>query len=140
MKTIIKTVLLSHPLVKLFAVFCGYCFWLLLASNQITTRTFKIPLMFYNTAAKELISSHPEVEITIKGQRKALHGVEQYSPSVHLDASTPTGVEQQVELSEGNILLPNSVNLVNYSPKSITIHKDARPDKPESNSNEKQGT
>ncbi|OGB97947.1 hypothetical protein A3F06_01715 [candidate division TM6 bacterium RIFCSPHIGHO2_12_FULL_36_22] len=124
MKVTIRNLLLSHPLLKVFAVFCGYCFWLLLATNQITTRTFKVPLLFYNLGKQERIVGPEHVEITIKGQRQALHEVEKYIPSIHLDAATTTEVDKELSLAHGDILLPNNVNLINYNPVTIKVHKE----------------
>ncbi|MBT4855718.1 hypothetical protein HOM50_02010 [bacterium] len=125
MKVTIRNLLLSHPLIKLFAVFCGYCFWLLLATNQITTRTFKIPLFFYNTQKKERIVAPETIEVTVKGKRDSLQSIEQYAPSIHLDAAQTDYTEKDVTLAEGDILLPNNVNLVNYAPSTVKIHKEA---------------
>ncbi len=124
MKVTLRNLLLSHPLLKVFAVFCGYCFWLLLATNQITTRTLKVPLLFYNLSKKEKIVAPEQVEITVKGQRQALHDVEKHIPSVHLDAATTTEADRELSLSDGDILLPNNVNLVNYNPVAIKVHKE----------------
>lgn len=81
----------------------------------------KVPVMFYNVPEGKEVNSLNEIMVTIKGKRSLLHEVDKHNPSVHLDASFSSDLEQEVSVSYGDILLPNSVNLVTYSPETIKI-------------------
>ena len=114
-------VLKNNHVLKCLALVFGYYLWLLLAQNQHVTRTFTVPLCFYNTR-DTLIKKAPEtIIVELVGKRSVLHALDTAALAAHINTQELVPGKQALSLTQEHLLLPVTVSVKSTQPANIVI-------------------
>jgi hypothetical protein len=119
--TINQLQLIQHPhITKIIALILGYCAWFAIAQYENIQATYQVPIYFYDTQ-NQVKSSHTSVTLIVSGKRSIVHELDSNPPSIHIDASSFTAGQHEINLNSQNLFLPDNIKLVNLIPSHISI-------------------
>lgn len=120
MIALLKHTIANNLTIKIFSLIIGYCLWSFLGNIFIQTRSVKVPVCFYNVPENKEISAQPElVAIQIQGKRADLKTCNDLA--LHVNAESLLLGEHKIAPCEEQLFLPKTVNLLHYSPCTISL-------------------
>lgn len=121
MNSRLATIALQNDLVhKVCALCIGVCLWSIISTLHNDTVTVTIPVVFHNTKAEQKINAPETITVAIKGTRSDLKSIDYKKLAVHLDQQKVLA-EGGVVIQADNLLLPNTVKVVHYTPMNFMI-------------------
>ena len=115
----LKTSHLNGLFLKCCSLIIGYTLWSIMSQPYAVQTTIMAPISFYNT--HEAVTVQPEsVKITVHGTRKELYKTA-LRVAVHCDGSVLQPGENKITVTPEQILLPETVTLLHYSPTHFTV-------------------
>lgn len=113
----------SHPLnnlsLKILALVFGYTLWKSMSEAHKVEVSMRAPISFYNEHG--LVIDCPEsVAVTLFAKR---HAISQLTRDIalHIDANTLEEGENSIAINEKNLLLPDTVKLLNCTPQRLLV-------------------
>lgn len=116
MELSIKNILLSNSFILLCSITIGYSLWLMLSQNQIIAQTITTPAVVYH---KQTVINQTPIIIHVEGSRTQLRTLNYQPPQITFYREEHP--ENLINITPHDILLPETVNLVDYAPKSISL-------------------
>lgn len=104
-----------------FALFFGIATWFIISQHRNETRTYTIPLCFYNRTQEQSIKAPETIEVTLTGKRHELVNIDSKNLSAHINAQTLKAGASRIQLSKQHLYLPSTIALKNYAPAPILI-------------------
>lgn len=125
MKLSLSNVRLTNFTINILAIILGILWWSLLSELHRCQRTITIPLCFYNTKQCTVIA--PElVTITLGGKKSHLRTVDAATVAAHINAATLPEHTSPLTLKQEYLLLPQTINLLSYSPSNLLVTVEKR--------------
>ncbi len=116
MEISIKSFLLSNSFMLLCSIIIGYSLWLMLSQTQILEQTIAMPVVVYN---QQTAIHQSKINTRIEGSRTQLRTLGYRPPQITFYREEHP--ENLINITPSDILLPETVSLVDYSPKSISL-------------------
>lgn len=121
-----KTIpLILHPhFTKIASFFIGYMLWAFIAQFQFTMTSQSIPICFYQNSDQSInrtIIAPDLVMISISGNRKDIYEFNSAESAIHVDISKYSDGDHEIQLSQENLFLPDSLKLIHLVPAHISI-------------------
>jgi len=117
----IKIGLLHNLNLKLFALIFGYAFWTILSQSHRTTTSIEVPICFYNKDETTTIQAPETITVELTGKRADLLGLDRENIGLHIDTISLASGPCALDVSERNLLLPNSISIVRSSPTNPVV-------------------
>jgi hypothetical protein len=108
-------------LLKGIALIIGYIFWYIFGASHAAVVTLSVPLCFYNMPAQTAIHAPESISIKVAGKRSDIRAVDREHLAIHIDASQLQKGNNLLNISKKELLLPNSIKLVQYFPSNPTV-------------------
>jgi len=118
---LIKKLLTTHLLLKIVCVLLAYGLWTSINKNRVVTRSFNVPLCFYNTKQGLSINAPEIITVTLQGQWEILRHIASEHLAAHINGDHLTQGDTPLAINATHLLLPESVKLVHYSPLPVII-------------------
>jgi hypothetical protein len=121
--------LLNVPLTKfsinLMSCLLGILWWSIASEAHKAYQTFTIPLCFYNME-KKMVQAPDTLSITLSGKKSQLRALNRSDVAAHINAAILPKKTSVLVLKKEHLLLPQTINLVSYSPSNplITVQSD----------------
>lgn len=112
----LKSILYSNYVTFACALILGYSLWLMLSHNQIIQEKVTIPVTVYKTKGE--IDVTTSLEAIIEGARHQLRSIYYHPPKVAIYRDERPG--NPIQIYADDILLPETLNVINYWPREIT--------------------
>ncbi len=113
------------------ALICGYGLWFTLAQKQLVQQTVRVPVAFYNLPKNYSIDGPETTRVKISGTRQQLYNLNPADLVTHIDLAninlsqtnldpanlnqnSPKIIEQEITLTNQQLLLPVHIRLVEY--------------------------
>lgn len=106
---------------KIIAVILGYTFWAIISTRQTTERWIEVPLCFFSVPDTLRIEAPEAVNIAFSGSRIDLANLDITQLAIHIDSRDLTPGNQNISLSEEQLLLPSCVKITHWSPSNLII-------------------
>ena len=116
------TAVIVHPnFTKFSALTLGYFIWFFSAHHQYITRSFTIPICFYQTQQRT-VQAPQETTITIAGHRSDIYRLKAQELAIHIDASSYPDGDHEILINSSNLFLPDTLKLVELVPSMISFN------------------
>lgn len=120
MQLSLQKILVNKNTLKITALLLGSLTWIILSSLHYHSLTITIPLCFYNHEQHEINKNIPdEIKVTLRGTRQSLRSIDYLTLAAHVDYQEYVQSQGTIKLTNKHLLLPNTVNVVNYKPLNI---------------------
>ncbi len=119
----IKTVLLGNAPLKVFSLILGYALWYIIGNAMSTTASLNVPLSFYNVPENTKVNAPESITIQIRGKRSLLRALDTDRLAIHINAQELNEETNSITLTNNMLLLPETINLVHYSPSNIVVER-----------------
>ena len=113
------------------ALICGYGLWITIAQNQTVQQTIRVPVAFYNLPKNYSVEGPETTKVKISGTRQVLYNLNPADLVTHIDlANTNLSqtnldsvslnqnrskiIEQDITLTNQQLLLPANIRLIEY--------------------------
>lgn len=110
-----------NRLLKVIALLIGYTFWYIFGGSHAAVAELSVPLCFYHVPADTHINAPESISVKLAGKRSDIRAVEHEHLAVHIDASRLQKGKNLLTITKQELLLPNSIKLVQYSPSNPTV-------------------
>ena len=117
MELSIKSILLSNSFVLLCSITIGYSLWLMLSQNQIIEQVVALPVIVYE---QQQVIHESAVNTRIEGSRTQLRLLGHRPPQITFYREEHP--ETQINIAQNDILLPETVSLIDYWPKHVMLN------------------
>lgn len=111
--------LLNNLSLNILAIVFGYTLWKSISEHQVINVTLQAPVSWYGTTGLT-VDAPEKISVTLQAKRDELYTLTK-TVAAHIDAATLHEGENPIKLNASHFILPESVKLVNCSPKQITI-------------------
>jgi YbbR domain-containing protein len=111
----------SNSIIKLISLGFGFCIWLIISQNQIVSITKKVPLCFYNQPQNCTVYAAETILISAFGPKKYLTQTFSSEYAIHLNLKNYQPGNHEIELSNHDLFLPQSVKLLQLKPTLLQI-------------------
>lgn len=108
-------------LLKIIALIIGYTFWYIFGGSHAAVVSLSVPLCFYHVPADTHINAPESISVKLAGKRTDIRAVEHEHLAVHIDASKLQKGKNLLKITKQELLLPNSIKLVQYSPSNPMV-------------------
>ena len=110
----------NHSL-KIIACIIGFTLWSLMSDLHYITKTFVVPVHFYNSE-NSIIQEAPEnVTVRLQGKKSDFRYLNFTTLAAHIDAKTLLQQTNLIHLTAEQLFLPQTIKLVSYKPLCLTI-------------------
>lgn len=116
----LKQSLNSNMFVKIVSLILGYYFWSISGTFFLATRSYNVPLCFYNVQDKK-IEAPETVKVYLKGTRNALSCMNPDTLGVHINAQNLKEGINICQIDNKNLMLAKSIAVVGYQPANLMI-------------------
>jgi hypothetical protein len=117
----VQKILLNSSSLKVGAVIIGFLSWTIASEFRYYYMAIDAPVVFYNTRLNQKMSAPETVAITLAARRVDMRHMQNEVVAVHIDARKLREGANRVDLSQKNLLLPRTINLVNYKPIQVSL-------------------
>ena len=121
MKISIKNALLNNVQIKTFSLIFGYITWSIISHSHADNAWVTAPVYFSHNETSLLITAPETVKIKLAGKRCDLRLLDTNTTAVHIDTRDLREGEQNIELSDRNLLLPDSIHVAGWAPTHIHV-------------------
>lgn len=121
MKLNLTKIVLGNLPLKVISVILGYAFWYAISAQHTGTMHVTIPLSFYNVEEKMHIDAPESLTVQLSGKKCALRNLDITQLAIHVNAESFTSGHNALIVSHENLLLPESIAMVNYWPADTSI-------------------
>lgn len=118
---LIKKLLITHLPLKIISLILAFGLWASLNKSQMISRSFTVPVCFFNTTHRLSIHAPETISITLKGPRDIMRMLGAERLAVHINSGDLSSGETPIALTGSHLLLPESVKLVHYSPLPVIV-------------------
>jgi len=122
MKAFLKSVLLNNVQLKLFSLVLGYIGWSIISQSHTDDVWIEVPICFSQTQQVARIKSPETVKVNLSGKRSDLRSLDTKTTAVHIDTRDLKNGEQNVALSEHQLLLPETVRVTGWAPTHVRVN------------------
>ncbi len=112
----------SRILFKTAPLFLGCLFWYVWGGMHCITRTFTIPVCFYNAPADTTITCPETVTVHLRARRSLVASIDRTELALHIDAKNMHTGPNKIEPNETRLLLPDGIKLVHCNPCNVVAH------------------
>jgi len=116
-----KTLLAHNSIVKVTSLGFGFCIWLIISQNQIVSITKIVPLSFYNQPKNCTVYAPETIAISAFGPKQHLVQTFTSEYAIHLNLGQYQTGNYEIELSNHDLFLPQSVKLLQLKPTLLQI-------------------
>lgn len=110
----------TNLMYKTLSLICGITFWLIWGQTAHTSRSFTVPLTFYNQ--QQLSLQAPEsIRVTLAGTRRDLQALDREQLTIPIDCSYLPPGDTIVNLTHQHLLLPDHLKVIYYEPSNIVV-------------------
>lgn len=113
----LKKIVFSNACMMICSVIIGYSLWFMLSQNQIIQDTIAVPTTIFN--ANNTVLHHTTTSVTVEGARFILKSIQYHPPRISI--YTDEHRESPFVITTSDILLPETLSIVDYWPKTITL-------------------
>lgn len=121
MKTFLKNVFLTNINLKILSLIFGYLTWSVIGHSHADNAWITVPVCFSGCETPLLVTAPETVRIHLAGKRCTLQDLDTNTAAVHIDTRDLREGEQNIELSDNFVLLPDSVHVIGWAPTHIQI-------------------
>lgn len=121
MQNLLKKILTNNVQLKLFSLILGYLCWSIVSQSHTDNIWIDAPVCFYETADNQQIHAPETIKINLTGKRCALRAIDRKSTAVHIDTHDLKLGKHVIALSERNMLLPETVQVIGWAPTHVPI-------------------
>jgi hypothetical protein len=111
-----KQIITSDLFIFACAIIIGFSLWTMLSHHQIIQQTIKLPVVVYE---KQTVVHQSALTARIEGTRLQLHALNNQPSQVTFYREEHP--EKQIVITPGDVLLPETITLIDYEPKSIYV-------------------
>ena len=111
-----KQIITSNVFIFACSIIIGFSLWTMLSHHQIIQQTIKLPVVVYE---KQTIVHQSTLTAHIEGTRIQLRTLNNQPSQVTFYREEHP--EEQIVITPGDVLLPETITLIDYEPKSIAI-------------------
>ncbi len=116
MNVTFKQIINSNVFIFACAMIIGFSLWTMLSHHQIIQQTIKLPIIMYE---KQTVVHQSALTARIEGTRLQLRTLNNQPSQVTFYREEHP--EKQIVITPGDVLLPETVTLIDYEPKSISV-------------------
>jgi hypothetical protein len=115
-----KSIIHNTLLLKLLSLVFGYCLWHFISQSHIMTRTYSVPLFFYNTTEHTKINGPDEITVHLRSTKATLALI---GPALaaHIDAHTLHEGSNCLHISPETLFLPKNIELTHVTPAPVMV-------------------
>ena len=117
----LKNSLWSNLTLKIVSLALGYQLWLVIGQTSTVKMWLTLPLSFYDVPDTIVLDAPETINVQLIGVREDLRNIDQQTVAIHCNTAAFKKGKQTISLSEQNLLLPNRVKVVNWSPSNIVV-------------------
>ncbi len=110
-----------NNLLKGIALLIGYTFWYIFGGSHVAVVELSVPLCFYHVPTDTHINAPESISVKLAGKRSDIRAVEREHLAVHIDANKLQKGKNLIAVTRQELLLPNSIKLVQYAPSNPTV-------------------
>jgi len=111
----IHNILHSNFVTFICALILGYSLWIMLSQNQIIQQKISIPITIYKTKGE--IDHKSSIDAIVEGARHQIKSIYYHPPQVAIYRDERPG--NPIQIYADDILLPESLTVLNYWPREI---------------------
>lgn len=113
--------IIAHKLVRsMMALAIGYGLWSSLARITCVTKTYTVPLSFYQVPKHFTIDAPETIQVTLSAPRHALASIAEQLV-LYINVAHFSSGRWPVTVTNKELFLPENIKLVNYSFAHITV-------------------
>lgn len=116
MRLSLDQVLCSNIVLFFCSLLIGYSLWVMLSQQQILQHVVSMPVVVFQQQA---VVHQETINVKLEGARAQLRSL-QYSPP-QVTFYREEHPENQIAIAPADILLPETISLVDYWPKSVNL-------------------
>jgi len=116
MRLSLESILVSNVFLFFCSLLIGYSLWIMLSQQQILQHTIDMPVVVFQQQA---IVHQSAINVKLEGTRAQLRSL-QYSPP-QVTFYREEHPENQIAILPADILLPETISLVDYWPKTVNL-------------------
>jgi hypothetical protein len=116
MRLLLKNIVYSDVVLFFCALLIGYSLWTMLNQQQLLQHTMTLPVLVFR---QQTVIYQSEVNARIESTRAQLRSLQRQPPQITLYREEHP--ENQIAIMPGDILLPETVLLIDYWPKSVNV-------------------
>lgn len=113
--------LTSNLTLKVFSLIIGYASWFALSQSQPATLSIRVPISIEQAPATSTLDLPDTILLTLAGKRSALSTLDLDNLCLHISADTLRPGKNNVIVTTTNLLLPESITVVDYYPTPLSI-------------------
>ena len=108
-------------LLKVVALVIGYSFWHIFGGSHTAAVTVSVPLCFYNIPTETQLNAPESISVKLTGKRTDLRALDHTHLALHINATNLKKGKNLLHLSKEELLLPQTIQLVQYAPSNPTV-------------------
>lgn len=112
----------KNLLLKIISLILGFSCWYLFMYQQYIDQQIMIPVSFHNLPKDKSIIAPELVEITIRGKRADIYGIDSTTSSFHINAKSLKIGNNKIPILPDQFSLPEHISLLSCRPSTILVY------------------